>query len=1055
MPRDEARSHKAPSKPVPKFSFKARADQPQAEADSSPHVRTARRADVHKPVSQAAKVRPPPQTHQQHLPARGRPQDEGYVVDKRGDALIRRYGSNNSREVPDYYRYGAGRVLGADDFIRFERTGTRTEFFFRGHREKGRILSADRKTFRALSGLAGTRPVRVRQARAQDVSASADYLSLRTSGGRSDEIGPNASESRHADETPIYRLLHGEAGSEIDDVDKDDHSDLEMQDYNDDPVTLRSVELGRKVKETPSDMQAWHELVDHQDVLLRHVARDAQHPTPAEIKSFADVKLSLLEKALKHAESAEQREKVQLKLMAEGAKIWDRAVAIRRWEETLEAYPSSQRLWEAQMAYRQADISTFRYDDIKQRYISRIKYLQSAILESAPLPEQAEVCCHLITTFLHATVFVSDAGFVELACSAWQAFLELTFCRPPASSTEDLYAQLQVFWDSEVPRFGEAGSMGWAAFAKDPTQYEPPEPVQLEARSSPSTRDAYKAWAAAERQRMRTAASAARTLDDGAEDDPFRVVLYADFDDLLIWLPRAVAHQVKPVLFNALLAFCCLPPAIDLGVMDGLTTGWPLRRTNGDHLGTHNDGAPEVDQAADVGRRMPDFAQHFQSMTRSPQVLCGHPDWFKYLEPVNNTDQRTVWVVGILKQLVRQLGEAQLASYYLALNSAMTAADDKKTAKALLKHDPTNTDLYLGYSSREHAKGDATSARTIASAALTLPSISEYDRVRLSTWLVWMKMETAPISDAAAEVLRMCLTFSGNYIDPASDQDLVARAHEAGQAMTSRRDYLLSAGNLRHAAAFSEALVLLSYLTAQSGKEQAAPQQGDIWSALACVDAFSTELRRRSGHDGADHEAFLQSSARLLYFHASHGPCRLGLLREHLGKYIDYFPKNTIFQALYTWRETRLSVDDRVRSKLDGIVSQPVLDCISTRAFLIQYEARAGNVNSTAAAFERALENSNQCRHHPQIWTAYIRFCHSHPALRGKAKSVFHRALQRCPWSKDVYMEAFLTLVSELDSSEVKSVYNTMVEKGMRVHLEMEDFVAHWKEQQRDKRQRR
>lgn len=51
-------------------------------------------------------------------------------------------------------------------------------------------------------------------------------------------------------------------------------------------------------------------------------------------------------------------------------------------------------------------------------------------------------------------------------------------------------------------------------------------------------------------------------------------------------------------------------------------------------------------------------------------------------------------------------------------------------------------------------------------------------------------------------------------------------------------------------------------------------------------------------------------------------------------------------------------------------------------------------------------------------------------------------------------MEAFHTLASELDSAELKSVYNTMVEKGLRIHTEMDDFVREWKGRQRDKRQR-
>ena len=38
-------------------------------------------------------------------------------------------------------------------------------------------------------------------------------------------------------------------------------------------------------------------------------------------------------------------------------------------------------------------------------------------------------------------------------------------------------------------------------------------------------------------------------------------------------------------------------------------------------------------------------------------------------------------------------------------------------------------------------------------------------------------------------------------------------------------------------------------------------------------------------------------------------------------------------------------------------------------------------------------------------------------------------------------MEAFVTLVRDMDSSELRSVYNTLCEKGLRVHVEMEEFV--------------
>lgn len=877
MPREEARSRQKASKPIPKFSFKAKPADPAPQPDkpAADHGR-----NQSGPLGEAGKTPKPAPTlsaSSQQLPARSRHQEEGFVVDKRGDALIRQYGSNNAREVPDYRRYGSGRVLGADGFIRFERTGTRSEFFFRGYRDKGPILSSDRKSFRAMSRLVGGHSTRVRPTRSHDPSTGDDYLALRTSRSKGDETGASP---RNVDDTPAYRSLHVQNGSEVDDIlSDDDHqneaSDSEMQDHEDDPITQRSIELGRKVRDAPNDMNAWHELVDHQDTLFRNTARDAQHPTFAEVRSFADIKLSLLEKALGFAETSEQRELVQLKLMAEGMKVWDDKVAARRWEEVLKLCPSSQRLWQAQMVYRQADIATFRYEDTKKRYISRLEYLQRSILSAAPGQLQNELCCQLVSTFIHATTFLSDAGYMELACSVWQASLELTFCRPSTGAPEDhiaLFALFQEFWDSEVPRFGEANSISWAKFAEDPSQFEPPEPNQLEAWSPPPTRDAYKAWAAKEHWRSRSSAIAARTLDQGAEDDPFRVVLSSDVQDFLIWIPNIAVSNVKPMLINAFLAFCYLPPALEVRNADELVPGWPSRSSAGSNLGLLAKSQVDLNRSEEVSQRTPDFEQYFKSLARTPQAMLHRADWFMYFE-VSQTSEihpRQLWALGALKQLVLQVAELQLAPYYFALHGALAPGDGRKTAKALLKKDPVNIDLYIGYSAREHVAGNTESARNIASAALGLPNLSEHDSVRLINWLAWMSLESKELTEAAKNIMTLS-DLMGQAHHLANRQIASSVADELRQSMRSKRDFSVSAGNSRLASAYAESLMLLEYLTAKSNKEPASDHQGDIWSALNSVDVFSKELQQRGVANTAEHEELLQSASRLLYFHATNG----------------------------------------------------------------------------------------------------------------------------------------------------------------------------------------
>lgn len=164
-----------------------------------------------------------------------------------------------------------------------------------------------------------------------------------------------------------------------------------------------------------------------------------------------------------------------------------------------------------------------------------------------------------------------------------------------------------------------------------------------------------------------------------------------------------------------------------------------------------------------------------------------------------------------------------------------------------------------------------------------------------------------------------------------------------------------------------------------------------------------------------------------------------------MAKYVGVFPQNIIFLSLYAWREERLSIDDRVRYLLDSTVLVKPHACVSSWVFAIRHEMARGNVHSTRAAFEHALENE-VCRHHVGIWISYIRYCHHKKELSGKAKDTFYRAIQNCPWSKDVFMEAFVTLGKEMDSAELKSVYNTLCEKGLRVHVELEEFLENWRQ---------
>jgi len=78
------------------------------------------------------------------------------------------------------------------------------------------------------------------------------------------------------------------------------------------------------------------------------------------------------------------------------------------------------------------------------------------------------------------------------------------------------------------------------------------------------------------------------------------------------------------------------------------------------------------------------------------------------------------------------------------------------------------------------------------------------------------------------------------------------------------------------------------------------------------------------------------------------------------------------------------------------------------------------------------------------MWVRYIRFCYNERELRERAKEVFYRAIAACPMAKEVYMEGFQTMVKNMESAELRTVFNTMMAKGLRLHVDLDEWEEKW-----------
>jgi hypothetical protein len=293
------------------------------------------------------------------------------------------------------------------------------------------------------------------------------------------------------------------------------------------------------------------------------------------------------------------------------------------------------------------------------------------------------------------------------------------------------------FWESEVARVGEEGSKGWRAFVEAGGQAEPPEPKTEAAGEVPEgITDPFKAWAAAEQRASEKGRMPARTLDDGADDDPYRVIMFSDIRDLLVWFPSAVLPQVKPLLAEAFLVFCGLPPAGIAGERFAVMLDDPflgIKSQAFDIALTKAD--PET--TPDLTRRTPEFRQQGGSMAISPDVLFSADSWFRYLDKwasvfrPGDTQVDLPWVLRTLAFLVKDCGMEALAEYYLAMEWRNEPAKARKVAKGLLKQYGANIRLYNAYALVESANKNMDVANKVLASASGLVPVSEVPRGKI------------------------------------------------------------------------------------------------------------------------------------------------------------------------------------------------------------------------------------------------------------------------------------------------------------------------------------
>lgn len=646
-----------------------------------------------------------------------------FVVDVKGDPLIRRYGTIDKSKIPAYYRHGRGKVLGTDGRLFLQYEGTQEQFGLRMPGD-GPPRLREREGLRSRRSLAHPQPVQLRPRwhdNGDDNDDEEGFISMESS-RRKKKLSPDSSD----EEQPIYRSIEGKAKAtnavEETDSDNDSDSSLEVEDTEmNNPLKWKSIQLRRQVKDHPDDIDSWLDLVHHQDDLMREGREDGSF-SDDEAHSYSEIKVSMLEKALENAKDATGKERILVLLMREGLKVWTTKVAEKKWAE-LETDELSYDLWKARLEFTMTNIAMFQYNNTKQMFVDRLQY---TLRKSDPGHPKAALE-ESIDIFLHATKFIQDCGYAELAVAAWQSLLEITFCRP--SSTDSLQIipdSFGDFWESEVPRMGDTNAKGWAHFVAHEDSEEPAEPTQQVKNDDEPSRDAYKAWGYAERSASARANIPGRTMDEDVEDDPFRVVMYADVEKLLFMIPSAMIDDLKPQIIDSFLLFSGLPPVfrsspwIEAAYTDAMvalaTVTFPT-----------NEPATTEDGAENLTRRKPWIGKGDAHGVLSPFILFAGDTWFHTFTELSRRGPIVWdWTMNVVDFLVHNSGIVQLGELFLGMKYAKDRSSIKKSARALLKRYPNEVQLYSAYALAEFANGNVEIAQNVVRSAINSSAVSIY-----------------------------------------------------------------------------------------------------------------------------------------------------------------------------------------------------------------------------------------------------------------------------------------------------------------------------------------
>ncbi|EPS41255.1 hypothetical protein H072_4881 [Dactylellina haptotyla CBS 200.50] len=980
-----------------------------------------------------------------------------YLVDRKGDPHNITYGTIHRYNIPKYWRYGKGGVVGLGRSFKIE-----------SDKGDGKGLVVGKTGGGKGSGRLGARGYAVEESRQLRVKIAGDDENKGfVEGWNFVELPSKASKKKKLDdegamEDRDYRSIEGmQRGVSRLDVDEDleeigsSEDELAAFDAN---IKERTVILSRLVGAEPNNIDAWFSLMEHQEIIIYgNKERRRRKVRQGERQSLEEVKLGILDKALAKNEGNPRLLLAYMKI-ADG--IWESPKIKAKWEDIISKNSTMIALWQGYINFRQADFVSFKYKECLKVYEDCIDRLRGRILRyGTPDDEKAKLEEILLYIITRASAYMDQAGFSELSLAVWQGILELQTAPPKAFASgpnsltdhENMLDSFGAFWDSEVLRIGEPKAKGWASYAdqdigefadpKDlPEDYSPGDDLRL------GDPDFFGAWL--DKEKPLLGKLPARTTDEVEEDDPFRVILFSDIRSFLWKFQSPIA---KERLGDAFIAFTgIVAPGryqndsffrMDLAKSSEANLAkwfWHDTDVADVKLITWVDGLPMESERRGRVTRNP-FLFRSSCLSLDSETLIPSSWWFSSVEVPDQRSERLDFFVSILKEYVLRLQDERLALIYFAVEYRRNPGNNKKVAKQLLKKYSDSLKLWDAYAMSETAQGNREAAKSVYQTALKMSTSfsSDQQRFAIGLWRSWIWNE---IDEGHEDVaLGLLLTVPDGHAAIGKKMETSPAALlKSRRFLEEQQHRMYSLQDFEPTVAYAELHSLFLFLSAKD-------KEPTVF--LKPLDDLIVDL-----HDNSDNsyleKAYLSKSRIFYHYAVTARPYKAAVFRGFLESASKRFPDNTAILSLFVWNESRSKIEYRVRTMLvPDTTSNEETGSIVKWVFSIWAEmqmsaGRKMNENAVRSLFERAVE-SEHTKFSIQLWLLYLQF-ELRQSQPKRAKDVFFRAVRACPWSKDIILSGFRWLRSVLDFGEMRKVYGVMQERELRVHVDIEEVLEEW-----------